>query len=129
MRSGRARCVPGVAGLDPAIPEAFVRCRPVLSCTAPHPTLPIPRGRQVRERLQVLEMEQAAARAEQRTLATSEAVLQLERDVAQQLHRHLERIASFETDRLSAAATRVHALQAPASPHAPRPHPPNLAPA
>lgn len=36
---------------------------------------------QVRERLQAVEMEQAAARAEQRTLATSEAVLQLERDL------------------------------------------------
>jgi hypothetical protein len=65
----------------------------------------------VRERLQVVEMEQAASRAEQRTLATSEAVLQLERDVAQQLHRHLERIASFETDRLGAAVSRIHGLQ------------------
>ena len=61
-------------------------------------------------------MEQAAARAEQRTLATSEAVLQLERDVAQQLHRHLERIASFETDRLGAAVARIHGLQARARP-------------
>ena len=67
---------------------------------------------QVRERLQVVEMEQSATRAEQRTLATSEAVLQLERDVAQQLHRHLERISSFETDRLGAAVSRIHGLQA-----------------
>ena len=66
---------------------------------------------QVRERLQLLEMDQSAARAEQRTLATTESVLQVERDVAQQLHRQLERIAAFETDRLGAAVSRMHGLQ------------------
>ncbi len=76
---------------------------------------PAPRA-QVRERLQLLEMDQSTARAEQRALATTESVLQLERDVAQQLHRQLERIASFETDRLGAAVTRMHGLQVPPPP-------------
>ncbi len=70
----------------------------------------------MRERLQLLEMDQSAARAEQRTLATTESVLQLERDVAQQLHRQLERIATFETDRLGAAVSRMHGLQVPPLP-------------
>ncbi len=42
---------------------------------------------EMKERLQMMEMEHAAMRAEQKTFCTSERLLHLERDVSQKLHR------------------------------------------
>lgn len=42
---------------------------------------------ELKEKLQLVEMDHAAMRAEQKSMATQERILQLERDVTQKIHR------------------------------------------
>lgn len=42
---------------------------------------------EMKERLQLVEMDHAAMRAEQKSMATQERIVQLERDVTQKIHR------------------------------------------
>jgi len=66
---------------------------------------------QLIERLQGLEMDNVALRAEIKVLAPRERVANLERDMAQKLHAHLEHVTSVESERVAAALQRMHQLQ------------------
>lgn len=65
----------------------------------------------LREKLQHVELENAAMRAEQRALAPSDKLMQVERDVAQKLHAHLEHVSSVESEHMSEALKKMHRLQ------------------
>ncbi|KAJ1491053.1 hypothetical protein T484DRAFT_1883462 [Baffinella frigidus] len=64
----------------------------------------------LRERLQTVEMENSALRAEQKGMAPSERMSLLERDVAQKLHSHLEHVTSVESARMAEAMEKVHEI-------------------
>ena len=63
------------------------------------------------ERLQGLELDNVALRAEVKVLAPGERVANLERDMAQKLHAHIEHVTSVESERVAAALQRMHQLQ------------------
>jgi len=65
----------------------------------------------LQERLQGLELDNVALRAEVKMLAPGEKVANLERDVAQKLHAHLEHVTSVESERVAAALQRMHQMQ------------------
>jgi hypothetical protein len=65
----------------------------------------------LQERLQGLELDNVALRAEIKVLAPGERVANLERDVAQKLHAHLEHVTSVESERVSDALQRLHQVQ------------------
>jgi hypothetical protein len=63
------------------------------------------------ERLQGLELDNVALRAEVKVLAPGERVANLERDMTQKLHAHLEHVTSVESERVVAALQRMHQMQ------------------
>jgi hypothetical protein len=63
------------------------------------------------ERLQGLELDNVALRAEVKVLAPGERVANLERDMTQKLHAHLEHVTSVESERVAAALQRIHQMQ------------------
>ncbi len=50
-------------------------------------------------------------RAEQRTLAPSERLVQVERDMVSKLHAHLEHVTAHETENMSDALKKMHELK------------------
>ena len=63
------------------------------------------------DRLQGLELDNVSLRAEVKMLAPGERVANLERDMAQKLHAHLEHVTSVESERVASALQRMHQLQ------------------